>query len=46
LKVDEEGFRRLMAEQRDRAKADAKSKKAGHADLSEYRKIAESFGLS
>ena len=46
LKVDEEGFRRLMTEQRDRAKADAKSKKAGHADLSGYRKIADSFGLS
>jgi alanyl-tRNA synthetase len=46
LKVDEAGFRRLMKEQRDRAKADAKSKKSGHADLSEYRKIADQFGLS
>ena len=31
LSVDEEGFRRLMAEQRERAKADAKSKKGHHA---------------
>ncbi len=30
-----------MKEQRDRAKADAKAKKSGHTDVSEYRKIAE-----
>lgn len=41
LAVDAEGFKRLMKEQRDRAKADAKAKKSGHADVSEYRKIAE-----
>ena len=41
LAVDADGFKRLMKEQRDRAKADAKSKKSGHTDLSEYRKIAE-----
>ena len=41
LAVDAEGFQRLMKEQRERAKADAKSKKSGHTDLSEYRKIAE-----
>ena len=41
LVVDAEGFKRLMKEQRDRAKADAKSKKSGHTDVSEYRKIAE-----
>ena len=41
LAVDAEGFKRLMKEQRDRAKADAKSKKSGHTDVSEYRKIAE-----
>jgi len=35
--VDEEGFRRLMAEQRSRAKADAQAKKTGHGDLSTYR---------
>lgn len=44
LKVDEEGFRRLMKEQRDRAKADARVKKSGHTDLTEYRKIADSAG--
>ena len=31
LAVDEDGFRRLMTEQRDRAKADARAKKTGHA---------------
>ncbi len=44
LKVDEDGFRRLMKEQRDRAKADARIKKSGHTDVSEYRKIADSSG--
>ncbi len=42
LAIDADGFRRLMKEQRDRAKADAKAKKSGHTDVSEYRKIAES----
>jgi alanyl-tRNA synthetase len=37
LQVDESGFRRLMAEQRARAKADAQAKKTAHADLSLYR---------
>ncbi len=46
LAVDEEGFRRLMKEQKDRAKADAKSKKSGHTDLSEYRKIFDAKGKS
>jgi alanyl-tRNA synthetase len=41
LAIDAEGFTRLMKEQRERAKADAKAKKSGHTDLSEYRKIAE-----
>ena len=44
LAVDEVGFRRLMKEQKDRAKADAKSKKSGHTDLSEYRKIMDAKG--
>ena len=44
LEVDEPGFRKLMKEQKDRAKADARSKKSGHTDLSEYRKIVDSFG--
>ena len=46
LEVDEDGFRRLMNEQRDRAKADAKAKKSGHTDLSEYKKIADLKGAS
>jgi alanyl-tRNA synthetase len=37
IAVDEDGFRRLMAEQRSRAKADAQAKKTGHGDLSAYR---------
>ncbi|MCX6395219.1 MAG: alanine--tRNA ligase [Propionibacteriales bacterium] len=44
LTVDEDGFRRLMAEQRDRAKADAKSKKGQHADTSVYRGILDANG--
>ncbi|MEU6346721.1 alanine--tRNA ligase [Streptomyces sp. NPDC046977] len=46
LSVDEEGFRRLMKEQRDRAKADALVKKSGHADLSAYRAVADSAGTT
>jgi alanyl-tRNA synthetase len=45
LEVDEPGFTKLMNEQRDRAKADAKAKKSGHTDLSEYKKIADSKGV-
>ncbi|MFI6286430.1 alanine--tRNA ligase [Streptomyces sp. NPDC051018] len=44
LSVDEDGFRRLMKEQRDRAKADARAKKTGHADLSAYRSVADTSG--
>ncbi|QKW05505.1 alanine--tRNA ligase [Streptomyces sp. NA04227] len=44
LSVDEDGFRRLMKEQRERAKADARAKKTGHADLHAYREIADSSG--
>ncbi len=46
LEVDSEGFRRLMKEQRERAKADSKAKKSGHTDLTEYRKIADEMGVS
>jgi alanyl-tRNA synthetase len=41
LTVDQDGFRRLMQEQRDRAKADSKAKKGGHADTSVYRELRE-----
>lgn len=44
LHVDEDGFRRLMKEQRDRAKADARAKKSGHTDLTAYRNIADVVG--
>jgi alanyl-tRNA synthetase len=44
LSVDTEGFRRLMAEQRSRAKADAQARKTGHADLSAYRSVLDSGG--
>ncbi|MDH3060261.1 alanine--tRNA ligase, partial [Gordonia alkanivorans] len=37
LEVDQEGFTALMAEQKQRAKADATARKTGHADLSVYR---------
>ena len=36
ITVDREGFKTLMAEQRDRAKADAREKKLGGTDLSVY----------
>jgi alanyl-tRNA synthetase len=45
LAVDEEGFRRLMTEQRDRAKADAKAKKGRHTDAGAYREVADSIGV-
>lgn len=44
LTVDEEGFRSLMAEQRARAKADAKSKKGGHVDTAIYRDLLDAKG--
>ncbi len=46
LRVDEVGFRRLMSEQRERAKADARSKKAKHGDASAYREVADSLGAA
>jgi alanyl-tRNA synthetase len=39
LSVDEAGFRRLMQDQKDRAKADAKSKKAGAQAVEIYRDL-------
>ena len=42
--VDEEGFRRLMNEQRERAKADARAKKAGVGGGSAYRASPTSSG--
>ncbi|WP_205473443.1 alanine--tRNA ligase [Nocardioides sp. SYSU D00038] len=44
LTVDEPGFRALMAEQRERAKADARAKKGQHADTTVYRGILDAHG--
>ncbi len=44
LSVDQGEFARLMAQQRDRAKADARAKKQGHADTSVYRHVADEVG--
>jgi alanyl-tRNA synthetase len=44
LEVDQEGFRRLMADQRSRAKADAAARKTGHVDLSAYRAVLDQGG--
>ena len=41
LDIDRAGFEKLMKEQKERAKNDAKAKKTGHADLGEYRAIAD-----
>ncbi|MQA85431.1 MAG: alanine--tRNA ligase [Streptosporangiales bacterium] len=46
LSVDEEGFRRLMAEQRERAKRDAAERKAGATDLSVYHGVLDAAGTS
>ncbi|MGZ6745266.1 MAG: alanine--tRNA ligase [Nocardioides sp.] len=44
LQVDEDGFRGLMAEQRQRAKDDARSKKGQHADTGVYRSVLDEHG--
>jgi alanyl-tRNA synthetase len=44
LSVDEEGFRRLMGEQRARAQKDAAEKKTGNADISVYASLLEQAG--
>ncbi len=44
LSVDEAGFRRLMQEQRQRAKADSQRKKTGAVDVSAYRSALEAVG--
>ncbi|HEY7594580.1 MAG TPA: alanine--tRNA ligase [Actinophytocola sp.] len=46
LAVDEEGFRRLMAEQRQRSKDDAASRKVGHADGGAYRSVLDKHGVT
>ncbi len=44
--VDEDGFRRLMKEQRDRAKADARVRKAGFTSPTVYRDVMERIGTT
>jgi alanyl-tRNA synthetase len=44
LAVDEEGFRRLMAQQRRRAKDDSQAKKTGNADISVFTAMLEQAG--
>ncbi|HEV7933846.1 MAG TPA: alanine--tRNA ligase [Actinomadura sp.] len=44
LSVDEEGFRRLMQEQRDRAKKDAHEKKTGNLDVSVLSELLDRTG--
>src|SRR6202000_1206575 len=39
LAVDEDGFRGLMAQQRERAKADAAKRRTGHGDRTVYRDL-------
>ena len=46
LSIDGDGFKRLMKEQKDRAKQDARAKKSGHTDLSVYRAVIDSAGLT
>ncbi len=46
LSVDTEGFQRLMGEQRDRAKSDARTKRGGGADTSAYRDLLEVAGAT
>ncbi len=44
ITVDEKGFRALMQEQRDRARADARAKKTGHVDAHVYHEILTDKG--
>src|SRR3712207_9510377 len=44
--VDEDGFRALMQEQRDRARADARAKKTGSVDVLAYRRLLSEHGLT
>lgn len=46
LSVDENEFRRLMDEQRERARRDAQAKKTGRTDMSAYRDVLGSAGPS
>jgi alanyl-tRNA synthetase len=42
--VDEQGFRALMKEQRERARADARAKRTGSVDVAAYRQLLAEHG--
>ncbi|MGY1650458.1 alanine--tRNA ligase [Geodermatophilus sp. SYSU D01119] len=42
--VDEDGFRALMEQQRDRARADARAKRTGSVDVAAYRRLLAEHG--
>jgi alanyl-tRNA synthetase len=46
VEVDEAGFRRLMAEQKERAKADARARKAGLTPATVYREVMDAAGTT
>ena len=46
LQVDRDGFQRLMQEQRERAKADARARKAGLTAVTAYRDVMERAGAT
>jgi len=46
IEVDRAGFTRLMLEQRERAQADSRAKKLGHADVSAYRDVLDAGGTT
>jgi alanyl-tRNA synthetase len=46
VEVDEGGFRRLMAEQKERAKADARARKAGLTPATVYREVMDAAGTT
>ncbi|NQW73161.1 MAG: alanine--tRNA ligase [Actinobacteria bacterium] len=46
LSVDEEGFRRLMGQQRERAKADSRERKVGVVATTAYREILDGGGTT
>ncbi|GAA4556009.1 alanine--tRNA ligase [Pseudonocardia xishanensis] len=46
LQVDQDRFTALMQEQRDRAKADARTRKVGHGDGSIYRAVLDTHGTT
>lgn len=44
VQVDEQGFRSLMEEQKERARADARAKKTGHADVRVFHDLERQMG--